>query len=313
MEQSEHINQSQEESSKEQISYQDNSNVYKDNKEINSNNNSSDSEIIKLKEEIQNLKNMHKKDELQIKEIKTIFQKEIDSLKKQIKDMSDQLNEINHNKNKKKNSSNDCIINDNSDVSMEESQTYSVECLSKRVNIEILQGTEKANIDIVIRNNSNEKYPSNSYLICDNKNSLLLCEKVKLNELEPNQQQNVSFLFKNLKFISKGTYRSIIKLQINNKTYNSFFELNVIVLENPIKKNQNLGNNNDNLSDFSIPQKPNDNSGNYNMDIENIEQMIISFKDTFDFYNERITDIEIEQALRKYNFDFQKTFESFFD
>ena len=305
MEESEQINQNQEKSSKEQVSYQDNSNIYKDNKEINNNNNSSNLEIIKLKEEINILKNMHEQDQLQIKNIKTFFQKEIDSLKKQIKDMSDQLNEINHNK-YKKNSSNGCIINNNSDEIMEESQTYSVECLSKRVNIEILQGAEKANIDIVIRNNSNEKYPSNSYLICDNKNSLLLCEKVKLNELEPNQQQNVSFLFKNLKYISKGNYRSIVKLQIDNKIYNSFFELNVIVKENPNK-------NGNNLPDFSIPQIPTDNRRNENMDIENIEQIIINFKDTFDFYNERITDREIEEALRKYNFNFQKTFESFFN
>ena len=46
---------------------------------------------------------------------------------------------------------------------MEESNRYSIQCLSPRLNIEILQGTEKADIKVMIVNTSNEKFINFKY------------------------------------------------------------------------------------------------------------------------------------------------------
>ena len=254
------------------------------------------SELKQLKDEITNLKKLHIKDQLEIKEIKEKYQKEIDSLKEQFKSLLIQINELK--KNKKGNNN----IIDDSDDNMENDQAYSVECINNKKDTEILQGAEKTNIDIVIRNNSNKKYPKNTYLVSDTKNSLLLCEKVELNELEPNQQQGVSILFKNLKYVSKGIYNCIVKLQIENKIYNSFFELKVKILEN---------------NDFAFPQRrfdidfserQNPNSS------DNMEKNILDFRAAYELYdNDFINDYKIEEALKKNNFDFAKAFESLYN
>jgi hypothetical protein len=275
------------------------------------NNNSLVNEISLLKKEILEMKEEHAKDK---EALKKGFEDEISLLKEQIFNLANQLNEL---KNKKNKNNINNINNDNNDINKnfndkdsdneiimdEEDQTYSIECLSSRLNTEILQGTEKANIDIIVRNNSNFKYPKDSFLICDNKNSLLLCEKVELNELNPREQQKVSIVFKNLKSISKGKYKCFVKLMINNKKYNSTFELTIDVLENYLK------------NDYQAPSFLNNNQMQNNLvDFSTTEQMVNNFKIQFQLYNnDIISDEKIENVLRKNNFDFNKAFEDLFN
>jgi hypothetical protein len=276
------------------------------------NNNSLVNEISLLKKEILEMKEEHAKDK---EALKKGFEDEISLLKEQINSLANQLNELKNKKNKDKNNINNINninnglkedFNDrdsDSDNNMEEEdQTYSIECLSSRLNVEILQGTEKANIDLIVRNNSDFKYPKDSFLICDNKNSLLLCEKVELNELNPKEQQKVSILFKNLKLISKGKYKCYVKLMINNKKYNSTFELTVDVLENNLK------------NDYQAPSSLNNNQMQNNLiDFSTTEQMVNNFKIQFELYNnDLISDERIASVLRKNNFDFNKAFEDLF-
>ena len=278
----------------------------------NPNNNALFNEISLLKKEIIEMREEHAKDK---EALKKGFEDEISLLKEQINSLANQLNELKNKKNKDKNNINNInnINNDlkedfndkdsDSDNNMEEEdQTYSIECLSSRLNVEILQGTEKANIDLIVRNNSDFKYPKDSFLICDNKNSLLLCEKVELNELNPKEQQKVSIIFKNLKLISKGKYKCFVKLMINNKKYNSTFELTVDVLENNLK------------NDYQAPSSLNNNQMQNNLiDFSTTEQMVNNFKIQFELYNnDLISDERIANLLRKNNFDFNKTFEALF-
>ena len=278
----------------------------------NPNNNALLNEISLLKKEINEMKEEHAKDK---EVLKKGFEDEISLLKEQINSLANQLNELKNKKNKDKNNINNINninnylkedFNDkdsDSDNNMEEEdQTYSIECLSSRLNVEILQGTEKANIDLIVRNNSDFKYPKDSFLICDNKNSLLLCEKVELNELNPKEQQKVSILFKNLKLISKGKYKCFVKLMINNKKYNSTFELTVDVLENYLK------------NDYQVPPSLKDNQMQNNLiDFNTTEQMVNNFKIQFGLYNnDLISDDRITNVLKKNHFDFNKAFEDLF-
>ena len=41
------------------------------------------------------------------------------------------------------------------------------------MSIDIIQGTERTNLDIAVMNNSKLKFPENSLLVCDTKKSLL--------------------------------------------------------------------------------------------------------------------------------------------
>ena len=264
--------QNKEEELKNENPYHDNGNVYENKQSNNLNkenpNKKPDNDALNdeesLKKEIINLKNQHLKDEKTINDLRIFVKNEINLLRTEIKKLKEELDDIKNKKNKNSNNINNInnINNDNneSDVDMEDPHKYSIECLSKRLNIEILQGTEKADIKVMIRNNSNEKLPQNSFLISDNR-SLLLCEKCKLNELEPKQQQNVTILFKNLKYISKGKYNCYVKLEVNNKMYNSFFEIIVDVLENNQNKNFQQPNFQPN---FMIPPEGN-NFGNNNV------------------------------------------------
>ena len=314
-------NQNQNNPPHEEKPYQHNSNVYNNN-----------DEILKLQKEISNLKIEQNNNKEKINKLTQNFQNEIDKLKLQIKDLLKEINELKNNKNAQninnENKDNyNSYYNNDEDENMDNDKVYSIECLSRNLNIDIDQGDERATIDVVIRNNSNNKYPNNSYLICDNKNSLLLCEKVQLNELEPNQQQQVTIIFKNLKCISKGKYKSIIKLQINNKVYNSFFEIIVKVIDNRQNRNPQL----DNFqANFSYPNdvRPGGNFGNFrfvnmnnlnnmndlnNMN-NNISDIIVNFKTQFDLYNnDYITDEKIEEALKKNDFDFNKAFGSLYE
>lgn len=289
--------------SKEEKPEHDNSNI-NENENKKTNDLNKDSQILDLKKEILSLKKQQNQYDSRIKEISNNFQKEIDSLKQQVKNLISELNELKSKKKPKDNINNiNNENNDDSDENMDDDQSYSIECLTKRLNIEIMQGTEKANIDIIVRNNSNFKYPKDSFLICDNKNSLLLCEKVELNELNPKEQQKVSIVFNNLKFISKGKYKCFIKLMINNKKYNSTFELTIDVLENYLK------------NDYQAPSFLNNNQMQNNLvDFSTTEQMVNNFKIQFQLYNnDIISDEKIENVLRKNNFDFNKAFEDLFN
>ena len=308
----------------------------RDPKNINNMNNISN-EIESLKSEIADLKSKREQDKKNMDELKLLFQTEISKLQNQVKTLTNEIASIKSKSNKKENKNNNMnnINNDNNNINnieendnnMEEEEKeendnkYSLQCLSRKLNVDIIQGTDKANIDIAIKNNSNEKYPKNSWLICDKKNSLLLCDNVELGELEPNQQKVINVWFKNLKNISKGEYKCYIKLMVENMIYSSSkIELTVNVItrlnfQNNIFPNNSESNNN--------PQ-PRNNINNLNMafqpiplfqnNIDNNNNNVAQFRDFFQLYDyENIPDERIKNALFVNNNDFNKAFEYLFN
>ena len=296
-------------------------------------NDNKSNEIESLKKEIADLKSQREQDKKNIDELKLLFQTEINKLQSQIKSLTDEIASIKAKKDKKENkNNNNNINNDNNinnieedDINMEEEKEendnkYSLQCLSRKLNVDIIQGTDKASIDIAIKNNSNEKYPENTCLICDKKNSLLLCEQVELGELEPNQQKVITVWFKNLKSISKGEYKCFIKLMVENVIYSSsYIELTVNVIHRPNFQNNNIPNNlrfnnnpifENNINNLNIDNRPNPFIQN-NLDNDNI---VPKFRETFQLYDyEGVSDERIKNALMLNNNDFNKAFESLFN
>ena len=279
-------------------------------------------QIDTLKKEIEDLKSITQRDQKNISELKLLFQTEIKKLQDQIKSLSAEIKTLKSKKNNKSSNNIDNIDNiDNNKIEMEESDDdnmeiddhkYSLECLSRKLNTDIMQGTERTSMDIVVRNNSKLKFPNNSYLICDQKNSLLLCENIDLSSIEPNEQKVIKIHFKNLRYISKGEYKSLVKLMVENKVYNSSkIELTVNVIS-PLNKFNNQQKNvglvpnlffNNNLNNPSNPFLQNDNNN-----------IVSSFREQFSLFDyDNISDERIKNALMANNNDFNKAFESLYN
>ena len=278
-------------------------------------------EIEILKKEINDLKEQHQQDQKNILELKSLFQTEIKKLNEKIKSLSNEIKTIKSNQKEDDNNINNVNIDDDFEENIENKDNkYSLECLSRKLSIDIIKGTERTNLDIAIRNNSKLKFPENSFLVCDTKKSLLLCDDVDLSQLEPNEQKIVNIQFKNLKYISKGSYKCVIILMIENKVYkSSSIELTINVIE-PIINENNQQNNNMNNFGINNNLNFNNNLNNYNNlnlnpflqnDVNNI---VSTFREQFSLFDyESIPDEKIKSALMTNNNDFNKAFASLFD
>ena len=238
--------------------------------------------------------------------------KEIKSLKLNQKVDDNNINNIN-------NVDND---EDNEEIIENKDNKYSLECLSRKLSIDIIQGTERTNLDIAVMNNSKLKFPENSLLVCDTKKSLLLCDDADLSQLEPSEQKIVNIQFKNLKYISKGNYKCIIVLMIENKVYkSSSIELTINVVA-PIINENNQQNSNNNINNFGINNNLNINNNinnynnlNSNPFLNNDDNNGVSrFREQFSLFDyENIPDERIMNALLLNNNDFNKAFASLFE
>ena len=285
----------------------DNNNNSLNNEDIINSQKNEKTEIEILKKEINDLKEQHQQDQKNILELKSLFQTEIKTIKSNQKEDDNNINNVN--------------IDDDFEENIENKDNkYSLECLSRKLSIDIIKGTERTNLDIAVRNNSKLKFPENSFLVCDTKKSLLCCDDVDLNQLEPNEQKIVNIQFKNLKYISKGSYKCVIILMIENKVYkSSSIELTINVIE-PIIDENNQQNNNMNNFGINNNLNFNNNLNNYNNlnlnpflqnDVNNI---VSTFREQFSLFDyESIPDEKIKNALMTNNNDFNKAFASLFD
>ena len=309
-----------------------------ENPEINDKNNSSNkkdiidsqkkgkNEIEILKKEINDLKAQHQQDQKNISELKSLFQTEIKKLNEKIKSLSKEIKSLKLNQKVDDNNINNInnVDNDedNEEIIENKDNKYSLECLSRKLSIDIIQGTERTNLDIAVMNNSKLKFPENSLLVCDTKKSLLLCDDADLSQLEPSEQKIVNIQFKNLKYISKGNYKCIIVLMIENKVYkSSSIELTINVVA-PIINENNQQNSNNNINNFGINNNLNINNNinnynnlNSNPFLNNDDNNGVSrFREQFSLFDyENIPDERIMNALLLNNNDFNKAFASLFE
>jgi hypothetical protein len=249
-------------------------------------------EIEILKKEIDELKIKNSEYEKKLEESNKYYTNEINLLKQQIKVL---LSKFENSKGINKIISND---NDNIIHEKEIDKKYSIECLTQNLKTEILQGSEKASIKLKIKNNSLEELPENTYLICDKKYSLLLCDNVEISKLEPNAEKIVTIQFRNLKYISVGEYKSIIKLKVDNKIYDSQ-KIELIIEIKKIPKNENDISYEDNMKieDYQGQKKD-----------DGITLAIQAFRNQFNLYGDNISNEMIENALKISNMDFNNAF-----
>ena len=193
-------------------------------------------EIQILKKEKEEQMKINKENELKIKSLNKKELEHKNRRKKEFQENNDEKNEINNNLNEifKSNSINsekDEVDNNNND-----NPIYSYECFNKdNLVLNLLEGTEKAEIEIQLRNNGNIVWNENTKLKIIEPSDIKI-DDIKLNPQEPRETRYYTIQFKNLinfkikeyttrlVFCSDGkNYGDIILIKINILDENEFY------------------------------------------------------------------------------------------
>ena len=95
---------------------------------------------------------------------------------------------------------------------------YSYECLSSKLSVSVYEGSQQAQISIVIKNNGNLEW-TNQTLLIPAKNSQIKCNYIKLKPLKPREQNMVTITFDDLKNYPVNSYSSIFLFTVDEKIY----------------------------------------------------------------------------------------------
>ena len=166
---------------------------------------------------------------------------------------------------------------------IQESKQYSYECINiLNLSALIYEGTNEAKIEIILKNNGDMTWPEGSKLIVDNKSDLRAYEII-IKPQKPGEQQSYNAKFSDLKNIKAGEYKSYLTIENNG----NFFSGEKLTLKIIIKKKRN--------------------------EIEENIDKIRDFRDNFSLSIEDYSDWKLLEILKKYNFNFDKAFESLFN
>ena len=145
------------------------------------------------------------------------------------------------------NDNNNIIINNNNKenidfhlINIEEegdNNKYSCECVNDTLSLVtvINEGTEETKIDLILKNNGKQKWPTNAKLIYD-KESQVNGNDINLQSQNPGEQQNYEVIFKNLNQLPAGEYKSFLFFFANGNPFGKEIILKIIIKQ---KNNQN--------------------------------------------------------------------------
>ena len=154
---------------------------------------------------------------------------------------------------------------------------YSYECLNKKLQTFIRQGTSDTKISIVIKNNNLNKWPQNkTFLMIDNNKFKIDCDKIALRSLSNGEQDIYVVHFKNLSQLTPQEYKVYMNFIVDGKKYGEPLCLTIII----------------------INKRNNDNN----------EDIIKQFKNKYKFKEGMFTDEKILSKLKENNNDFESTF-----
>ena len=126
----------------------------------------------------------------------------------------------NHNFIKIRYANNNDIIEKKDDKKIvNENKNYSFEIENKKEEYLLYVGTFKYDIELTIRNNCKYAYPENTEIICDKDSNLIPTNKIKINKLKPNETQNITIKYDNLKACTQGIMNSFFNFEVNGKKF----------------------------------------------------------------------------------------------
>jgi hypothetical protein len=164
-------------------------------------------------------------------------------------------------------------------------EDYSYECINKNeLKIEIGEGEDEAKIEVVLKNNKNNKWPMNNAKLTLDNNSNIVGDDVVLEPQDFNQQKNYIFKLKGLSQCSKGEHKLYLFFRVNGEQYGDKIIVTLIIKE---KVNKTDG--------------------------ENDKKHIKEFRDLYGLLEEDYKDDDLLNALKKYNYDYTSAFSSLFN
>ena len=175
--------------------------------------------------------------------------------------------------------------NNNNDDELNIIDGYSYECVNKNeLMIEVGEGEDEANIDIVLKNNKNRKWPKNKTKLTLDNNSGVVGDDIVLESQDLNQQRNYTFKLKGLGKLSKGEHKMYLFFRVNGEQYGDKIMITIIIKEKKY---------------IIIDDK----------DIKHIKE----FRDLYGLLEEDYQDDTLLNALKKNNYDYTTAFSSLFN
>ena len=169
--------------------------------------------------------------------------------------------------------------------SLEEKKEYSYEYINETSSsIYKYVGVEEVNIKIILKNNGIKKWPENHTKLLYGKNSDLISNDIKLDPLAPNEEKEYQIKLKDLKKYKVGEYNCFFSFCINEKILGKKITFTLKLCE----------------------EKKND-------DINEHQQEINDFRNTFCLSKSDYSDEKLFELLKKANYDVESAFSSLFD
>ena len=122
-------------------------------------------------------------------------------------------------------------VNEENNSLIIKNNKYSYQCLTKKLAVSIYEGTEKATLSIVIKNNGNIPWTENTKLI-NGKDSHIISSHITLKPLKPNEQDTVEINFEGLKSLPARNYISYFLFSVDEQTYGNPLKTEIIIEKN---------------------------------------------------------------------------------
>jgi len=162
---------------------------------------------------------------------------------------------------------------------------YSYDCLNiLMLTAYIYEGTEEKEIEIVMKNNGNEKWPKGTKLIFD-KSSKIKGDDIILEPQNVGEEKKYLIVLKNMKELKEGQYKAILTFNVDGINHGEKLGL-VINIKKKEKKEDNIEKNIDKIKEF---------------------------RETFNLSEEEYPNEKILGILMENNFNFEDSFTSLFN
>ena len=187
-------------------------------------------------------------------------------------------NNVNNNVNINKNDNKDITPNGNEETSK---IIYSYECINIiSLSAYIYEGTQEANIDIILKNNGDYSWPLNSTkLICDKKESNFIGNEIMIDPQKPGEEKKYKVTITNLENSPKGEYKTYYWFYINGKHIGEKLTLRINIKEENKIENE----------------------------IEQNMEKIKEFREIYDFSENDYSNEKIFEVLKANNFNFESS------
>ena len=177
------------------------------------------------------------------------------------------------------------ILLENEDEEVE--NQYSYECITNIINLSafIYEGTDDANIEIILKNNGDQPWPKDKTKLIYDKESYSMGKDIILNPQNPGEEQKYVIIINNLGKCPSGEYKFFMYFCVDSKIFGEKLSFRVIIKE----ENKNK------------------------IEIKEHFEKIKEFRENFGLNNEDFSDEDILNALKANNFNFEETFAKLFN